>query len=497
MSISGISSRSGLAVQSLVAMRSQLDDLQRQLGTGKKSDTYAGIGLERGLTVGLRGQISALTAYDSAITTVGVRLNVAQSSLDRINTLGHDVKASAIQSTDIDSTGSTIAHATALNGLGEILGLLNTKVGDRYIFSGKATDQPAVETLDHIMNGDGARAGLLQVIDERNQADLGTGPLGRLVISAPTATSVSVGEDVAGSPFGFKLASINTTLSGATVTGPAGVPPAVSIDLGPVNPNPGEKVQFRFTLPDGSSENITLTATASATPATGEFSIGIASSNTAANLQAALTTAIGKLANTSLKAASTVAAAADFFADPPQRVAGPPPLSGATALVAGTPSDTVIWYTGENGPDPARSTATAQVDPSISVSYGMRANEEGLRWVIQNMAALAAVTFSPTDPNATGFSNALGQRIATNLDVPPGVQTVAEISTELAGAQTTIASATERHRQSKVAVSNMLQSIEGAPNEEVAAQILALQTRLQASLQTTSMLLQTSLVNYL
>jgi flagellar hook-associated protein 3 FlgL len=43
----------------------------------------------------------------------------------------------------------------------------------------------------------------------------------------------------------------------------------------------------------------------------------------------------------------------------------------------------------------------------------------------------------------------------------------------------------------------MLEKIEGVSTEEVAAQILAMQTRLQASLQTTSMLYQTSLVNYL
>jgi flagellar hook-associated protein 3 FlgL len=42
-----------------------------------------------------------------------------------------------------------------------------------------------------------------------------------------------------------------------------------------------------------------------------------------------------------------------------------------------------------------------------------------------------------------------------------------------------------------------LDSIEGVSIEEVAAQVLALNTRLQASLQTTSMLAQVSLVNYL
>ena len=43
----------------------------------------------------------------------------------------------------------------------------------------------------------------------------------------------------------------------------------------------------------------------------------------------------------------------------------------------------------------------------------------------------------------------------------------------------------------------MLDTIENVPPEQVGAQILALQTRLQASLQTTALLYQTSLVNYL
>ena len=108
---------------------------------------------------------------------------------------------------------------TALSNLDEILGLLNTQAGDRYLFSGRAADQPAVESLDHIMNGDGARAGLKQVIAERNQADLGASGLGRLLISAPTVTSVRRREDVV-SPFGLKLAGVNSTLGNATVTGP-------------------------------------------------------------------------------------------------------------------------------------------------------------------------------------------------------------------------------------------------------------------------------------
>ena len=57
MAVTGIGGTSALSLQSIADMRNQLDDLQRQLGTGKKSDSYAGLGLDRGLTVGLRSQL--------------------------------------------------------------------------------------------------------------------------------------------------------------------------------------------------------------------------------------------------------------------------------------------------------------------------------------------------------------------------------------------------------------------------------------------------------
>ena len=62
-------------------------------------------------------------------------------------------------------------------------------------------------------------------------------------------------------------------------------------------------------------------------------------------------------------------------------------------------ANTVIWYTGEAGSTPARSTATARVDTSINVSYGMRANEQALSTAVSNVAVFAAMTFSPTDAN--------------------------------------------------------------------------------------------------
>ena len=499
MSVSAIGAQSGLAIQQLVNMRKQFDDLQRQLSTGQKSANYAGLGVDSGMTVSLNAQLSAISGYNDTINNATTRISLMNSALSSMTDLSSAVKAALAQvPTGANGSGAALAQQTGQSSLDQLLALLNTQAGDRYLFSGRATDQPAVETLDHILNGDGARAGLNQLISERNQADLGTSGLGRLVLSTPTATSLQVDEDAV-SPFGFKLASVTSGLTNATTSGPSGSPASLTVDLTGGNPNAGDTITFRFTLPDGSSENLTLTATTASPPGANQFTIGATPAATTTNLQTALTTALGTLAATSLTAASAVQASNEFFSadasNPPQRVDGPP-FDTATAMMAGTAANTVIWYTGEAGSDPARSTATARIDQSLVVSYGARANEDGIRTLVQNFATLAAVTVSPSDPNATDLSAALNQRLSANL-AAPGTQTVADIQIALAGAQTSISAAKSRHQQTTATLSDFLQQIEGVSNEEVGAKILALQTRMQASMQTTALLFQTSLVNYL
>jgi flagellar hook-associated protein 3 FlgL len=499
MSVSAIGAQSGLAIQQLVNMRKQFDDLQRQLSTGQKSSNYAGLGVDSGMTVSLNAQLSAISGYYDTINNATTRISLMNSALSSMTDLSSTVKAALAQvPTGANGNGTALAQQTGQSSLDQLLALLNTQAGDRYLFSGRATDQPAVETLDHILNGDGARAGLNQLISERNQADLGASGLGRLVLSTPTATSLQVDEDAV-SPFGFKLASVTSGLTNATTSGPSGSPASLTVDLTGGNPNAGDTITFRFTLPDGSSENLTLTATTASPPGANQFTIGATAAATTTNLQTALTTALGTLAATSLTAASAVQASNEFFSadasNPPQRVNGPP-FDTATAMMAGTAANTVIWYTGEAGSDPARATATARIDQSLVVSYGARANEDGIRTLVQNFATLAAVTVSPSDPNATDLSAALNQRLSANLTAP-GTQTITDIQIAIAGAQTSISAAKSRHQQTTATLSDFLQQIEGISNEEVGAKILALQTRMQASMQTAALLFQTSLVNYL
>ena len=69
-------------VQSLIDTRAQLDDLQRQLAHGQQSTSYAGIGMGRGLAVGLRTQLSAISGYADTITTSACASTWQQSVAD-------------------------------------------------------------------------------------------------------------------------------------------------------------------------------------------------------------------------------------------------------------------------------------------------------------------------------------------------------------------------------------------------------------------------------
>ena len=131
------------------------------------------------------------------------------------------------------------------------------------------------------------------------------------------------------------------------------------------------------------------------------------------------------------------------------------------------------------------------------MSYGTRANEQGIQWIVQQVATLAATSYLPADANAPASYAALNQRLDTALAVPNGVQKVDDIAASLASAQTAIAAAKQRHQQTEKTLSDLLQSIEGVSPEEVGVQILTLQTNLQASLQTTALLSKLSLVTFI
>jgi flagellar hook-associated protein 3 FlgL len=494
MAINSIGSTSLLG-QSVLNIKNQLNTLQVQLATGEKSTTYSGMGTGEGFAIAARAQLSNITGYQTTITNAGTTISVANTALQALASTSTNVETAANSgSQTLNSNGQTAGQVTAISQLSSMLSILNTQGGNGYVFSGAATNTPSVATADAILNGNGAQAGLTQLISERQQADLGTTGLGRLTVSAPTTTSVSLAQD--SSPFGIKLGAVSSTLTGATVTGPTGSPAALSVDLGTTNPNPGDQLNVTLNMPDGTTQSIQLTATTTSPPPTGSFTIGTTPAATAANLQTALTASITTVANTSLVAASAMEASSDFFDQPPQRVSGPP-FNTATSLVNGTAANTVSWYTGGTTTGSARATQVAQIGPNQTVNYGIQANEQGIASQLQAIAAYAAFTVSPTNSNATAQISDMSASVAQALSVQPNQQSIQDIQTDLANAQTTMSTASSLQTQTQSSLQDIVSQIETVSPDQVASQLLALQTSLQASYQTTSMLSQLSLVKFL
>ena len=445
----------------------------------------------------LNAQLSAINGYTNTTSTVNTTLNIAQSTLTELGNTADTVQQEVTDRPgfSLNSTGQTTVQVAAESQLDQILSLLNTQVGSNYIFSGSAVNQPSVASTSDILNGNGAQAGLTQIISQREQADLGTGNMGRLSVAA-TGSNVTLSQD--GSPFGFQLTGVNSSLNGATATGPSGSPPTISVALGS-NPNDGDTVAFQLTLPDGTTQQISLQATSSATPGTDQFSIGATPAATATNLQNALTSAITNLAQTTLPAASAIAAGNNFFADPPQIVVPGAGNNYATgmSLTNGTAANTVIWYTGENSATSARQTQTALVAPSTTIDYGMRANEQALTNLVKNVAVLAATTFSPSNANAQSTYEALATKVEVNLNTPSGTQSIQDIEADIANAQTTVTNATTENTQTQTTVSDILNNIDGVNQSQVGEQIMTLQNSLSASMEVSARLAGLSLVNFL
>jgi flagellar hook-associated protein 3 FlgL len=264
---------------------------------------------------------------------------------------------------------------------------------------------------------------------------------------------------------------------------------------------------------------MTLTAVAADADllATGQFRVGATSAETLDNLRATLGTEISRMVGSKLAAASAVKAGDDFFhgetnaaalAGPPVVEPGVPKrlvpgVSGtmADAVAYDTPQNadttTVRWYQGDRVSPNPRATASAEVDNSQSVYYGVRADEEALRTAVQYMAVASSLRFSESDPNGLERFQALTPRVVSGLSMENAGQTVQSIQIEIAAANTAADSAKTRHSDRRAMLGGLLADIEGVDDNEVTVQILALQTNLQASYQTSSMLSKLTIVNYM
>src|SRR6185312_132893 len=241
-------------------LQDQFNTLQTQLSTGQKAATLADMGNTRFTDLTVRSKLSRISAYDTNIGTVNLRLdtmNQVLTSLSKINSSARS--ASTVGEYGTNNVNLSTAPSLAQQQLDQSLTMLNTDLNGHYLFGGGATQTAPVATTDAVMNGTGTLAGFKTVAAQRLQADQGADGMGRLQFTTPPTApdAVTLNEDGA-HPFGYKLASVSSASTDFTLTQPSGTAPhSLSIQVA-TQPADGDSLTVELKLPDGTSDSINL-----------------------------------------------------------------------------------------------------------------------------------------------------------------------------------------------------------------------------------------------
>ena len=490
----------------ITKMQAQYADLQTQLATGLTANTLADMGQSRFTDLAVRSKLNQISSYDNNITTINLRLEMMNQAMSSLTTVQSDARtASAVGGYGTSNINLTTAPSQAQARLDQVLTTLNTDVNGHYLFGGSTSDKAPVATLGPVLDGVNGLAGFKTVAAQRLQADQGNdgsgGLTGRLTVTT-AADTVTVADDA--SPFGFKLSSLTADGSSPVLTQPSGSPASLSVQF-TTQPTAGQQVSIGLALPDGSTDSVALKAVTGTPANPGEYQIGATPAATATNFSAALNASLQTKITTTLAVASNYAAANNFFngqGQTVQRVAGPP-YDTATGLTPATVTDTVLWYQGQDSAGAARRSVSTKVDSSTSVSYGVEANESGFLNLVRSLAVQAIQSYPTSSAATTAQSQAKFDAVAAGQasllsdshNSNPGSLQV--VSVDLGLAQTTLSDVTARHKAYSAQLQDTLANSEQADTTTVAAQLLALQTRLQASYQATSIISQLTLANYI
>ncbi|SFT63799.1 Flagellin FlgL [Pseudovibrio denitrificans] len=518
MNTIGYSKSHSYMVDLLMQQKTQLENKSIQLSSGLKSQTYGGISSDSRMALELRREISNIGIYEDSNAIASIQLDLMGKSLEHMEKMrAESVSAIDENNYTLTTDGQTTSQQATEIMLHETISQLNSEVNGYYLFGGKDATEPPVASLDAIMDGQGGKLGLKELMKRYENAHIGASENGRIESSVTSPAGVPTltlqQDNVEG--FGFEINSVTASSTDVTT---AVVPEDVSDPLNlqgkqgtfAFNDTPvvGDTIEVELELPDGSISVIKLTATDDPDAGEGTFLIGTGANPTlesAQNAQAAFDKAISGIAKTELRAVADVQAGEEFFGnhgrtDPTPKV----PKADGSGYETGT--DLLVdWYTGTENDDDPRADKVVQIDDNVRVEYGARANEKAFSEQLQNLAVFVAADFTAETPDAAAseaeakaYYAALASKSDDALSVAgdrnSGIQSVAS---EMSVVNTTVVRTVERQKQELLTYQNTLTGLENVDKTEVGTEIAVLSTDLEASYQATSMLLNLSMTNFL
>lgn len=283
--------------------------------------------------------------------------------------------------------------------------------------------------------------------------------MGRLT-SSVSGSGVTLKENSpASADYGFRIsaASATTATAGSVTAAASGNPATLAINVADnTTLAANDSISLTLTDPGGKTRDIKLTAVTGKAGA-GQFTIGATAAETAANIEKAMTRSVTE----------------------------------AAASAEGNP----------------RQSVSASIEDAGRVSYGMQANESGYLRLVRSLAAMSVETYpeisgTQTDAGvaaAKGRFDAMARRQQLELSESHNAErgSIEMITNEMGMSRAALNAASQRHTSYKLQLDGLLGDVETVSKEDVAMEIMAVQTRLTASYQATAMISQLSLVNFL
>ena len=127
----------------LARIRQQVDHVQEQINTGKKSSTFSGLGIPAASnSISYRAERKQIESYISNIDQATARISVMDKSMSSITEIARQIQSDMRAQLQDTTPYNSIYSNSASKHLAQIERFLNSQIGGRYLFAGTDINTP-------------------------------------------------------------------------------------------------------------------------------------------------------------------------------------------------------------------------------------------------------------------------------------------------------------------------------------------------------------------
>jgi flagellar hook-associated protein 3 FlgL len=199
-------------------LAAQIQQLEQQVASGQKADTFAGLGTQATIDIALHNEAKTIATYQTSNQLLIARTKAMDQAMTAMHDAAESVKnqAYALTNTETQRTALIDAAKTAFN---TVVNSLQVSVGGRALFAGTATDTSPLQASSTIL------------------ASLGTSLAGTPITPPATTADAPTVEGVVQSFFATP-SNLYQASSPMQPIQPAAIDKALTVDYGITGDNP-------------------------------------------------------------------------------------------------------------------------------------------------------------------------------------------------------------------------------------------------------------------